>query len=256
MKSTVLFDDGNHRCLVMGRDPSIREDVIDTNQFLIVSGGKGFLVDPGGIEVFPQVLTEISHHVKIGDIETIFATHQDPDIISSLSLWSDLVPGLKVHCSWLWTSFITHFCMGTRAEIIAVPDEGAEIPVGPRQAMLEAIPAHYCHASGNFSIWDPHSRVLFSGDIGAALLPSRDSSLFVEDFEQHTRYMEGFHKRWMPSEKAIRAWVRRVRELDPEQICPQHGSVFRGEDVRLFLDWLEALEIDVFDPAPRPVEAG
>ncbi len=55
--------------------------------------------------------------------------------------------------------------------------------------------------------------------------------------------MEGFHRRWMPSNEAKNAWVARVRKLEVEQLCPQHGSILQGADVKRFLDWLEALEV-------------
>ena len=78
--------------------------------------------------------------------------------------------------------------------------------------------------------------------MGAALVP-KGAPLFVEDFGEHVKYMEGFHKRWMPSNRAKNAWVKRVRALNPELIAPQHGSIFRGADVGRFLDWIEGLQV-------------
>lgn len=61
--------------------------------------------------------------------------------------------------------------------------------------------------------------------------------------------MEGFHRRYMSSTKALRAWVRSVRRLNPKIVAPQHGAIFRDENVGKFLDWLEGLEvgIDIFE---------
>ena len=42
---------------------------------------------------------------------------------------------------------------------------------------VDAIPAHYCHSSGTFSLYDPTAGILFSGDIGADL--SGKESKFV-----------------------------------------------------------------------------
>ena len=55
--------------------------------------------------------------------------------------------------------------------------------------------------------------------------------------------MKAFHQRWMPSTSALRAWVARVRPLNPTMICPQHGSIFSGDNVGKLLDWLENLEV-------------
>jgi flavorubredoxin len=247
MKSTVLFKDGDHQWVVFGRDEGKPDEIIDTNQYAVISGGETLLIDPGGIEVFPRFLPELAHFADLSKIKGLMASHQDPDVISSLSLWLELCPEVKVYASWLWSSFITHFCMGRSVSVESIPDEGMRLPIGHSDG-VQAIPAHYCHSSGNFSVFDPRAKILFSGDIGAALLPDQSAPLFVPDFEQHIQLMEGFHLRWMPSAPALRAWVRNARELQPEMICPQHGSIFQGDDVGLFLDWLEGLDIDSVDP--------
>ena len=243
MKSHTLFEEEDHRWIVLGRDPDKSEAVIDTNEYLIVSKGQAMLLDPGGVEIFPRVLMELTKHVRLQDIRVLFASHQDPDIISSLAMWLDLCPGVKTYCSWLWTGFISHFSTGADAKLTAIPDEGMRIPIGASGREVTAIPAHYCHSSGNFSIYDPCSGILFSGDIGAALLPDQQADLFVADLHSHIRFMEKFHLRWMPSTPALRAWVASVRALNPSMICPQHGGIFRGAQVGQFLDWLESLEV-------------
>ena len=243
MKSAVIAEKGNVRWVVLGRDPERNDRVIDTNQYLIVANGQGMLLDPGGIEIFPRVLAELTRHVSLAQIRILFASHQDPDIISSLPLWLDLNPDAVTLCSRLWTGFIAHFATGSDAKMEPLADEGGEIVIPGSSARVLAVPAHYCHSSGNFSIFDPQTGTLFSGDIGAALLPGHESSLYVDDLTQHIQYMEGFHRRWMPSNTALRGWVARVRALKPTLICPQHGSIFRGAAVGQLLDWLEQLEV-------------
>ena len=98
------------------------------------------------------------------------------------------------------------------------------------------------HSSGNFNVYDPQSKILMSGDIGAAL-DKPEAPMFVEDFDEHITKMKKFHQRWMPSNKAKQDWIDRVRRLDIEIMAPQHGSIFRGDDVKRFLDWFEALEV-------------
>jgi flavorubredoxin len=251
MKSTVLYEEGGHKWIAMARDDSIDEKIIDTVQYLVVSGKGALLVDPGGIEIFPHVLTEVLANVDIEQIGGILASHQDPDIASSMSLWADICPGLVVNTPWLWEGFVRHFCMGAEIEIKGIPDQGAPIHIGNSSQTVQAIPAHYCHSSGNVSVWDQRAKILWSGDIGAALLPSKNEELFVEDFDDHVQYMEGFHMRWMPANRPLRAWVAQARELKPDMICPQHGSIFRGENVEKFLNWLEHLDVEALDPS-RP----
>jgi flavorubredoxin len=93
-------------------------------------------------------------------------------------------------------------------------------------------------------VYDPAAKILFSGDIGAALVPA-DSPIFVENFASHVKNMQYFYQRWMPSEAAKLDWIQRVRQLDIDMMCPQHGQIFRGEDVHKFLDWFEALPVGI-----------
>lgn len=243
MISKTLFDDGTHRWIVLARDPDRKDSVIDTNEYLIVSNGDAILLDPGGTEIFPSVLRTVAKLIDLSQLKAFFASHQDPDIMSSLPLWMGLCDGAKTYMPWIWEGFIAHFGVEYVERFVPLPDEGGAVAIGPRGRTLTAVPAHYCHASGNFSVYDPHAKILFSGDIGAALLPADATSLFVEDFERHVPYMRGFHQRWMPSNEAKNRWIRRVRKLEIEMLCPQHGAIFKGEQVGRFLDWFEALEV-------------
>lgn len=160
--------------------------------------------------------------------------------MSSLPLWMALSPDARIHVSWLWGKFIAHFGNSYVNRFSEIPDEGKTIRLGDQD--LQLVPAHYCHSSGNFNLYDPKAKILFSGDIGSALLPGGHPT-FVEDFDSHIQFMESFHVRWLPSNEAKDRWVRRVRKLDIKMICPQHGAVFKDENVGKFLSWLENLEV-------------
>lgn len=245
MRSEVIFDNGKHKWIAIGRDPEKNQNVIDTNEYLIIDNeDKGMILDPGGIEIFAPVLVETSKYILPENIEKMLVSHQDPDIASSLALWVNMNETMEVYCSWLWAGFISHFSMGTDFKFSTLPDEGKDIFLGTSK--LTFVPAHYCHSSGNFSLYDHVANILFSGDIGAALVPDSDYSLFVEDFDSHIQYMEGFHRRWMPSKRALQDWVVRARALKPDMICPQHGSIFKGKNVDKFLNWLESIEVGIW----------
>lgn len=235
-----LFNDGKRRWLYMGRDNDKPESCIDTNEYLVTDDEVGLLLDPGGMEIFPAVVSTISREIKPENIEAIFASHQDPDIVSSLSLWHSLNQNIKVYVPAIWISFIPHF--GADAKLTAIPDEGMTLKLG-ESSDLQIIPAHYVHSSGNFSLYDPVAKILFSGDIGAALLPDDYSDVFVKNFDKHTAYMEGFHTRWMPSNRAKNNWIERVQELDIEIMAPQHGALFGKEDTERFFEWFRELEV-------------
>lgn len=236
----TIFEDGDHRWLAVVRDSDRPDYLIDTNEYLVSVGGDAILLDPGGAEVFPAVFAALCAECDPRRISKVFASHQDPDIVSSLSMWLEFNPDLRCYISWLWTSFIPHFG-GDDRTFVAIPDMGMDIPLG--RGLLKAIPAHYLHSSGNFNLYDPKAKILFSGDIGAALLPRSESGLFVEDFDRHVGYAEAFHRRWMGSERAKRDWCSRVAAMDIDMICPQHGAIYQGEDVGRFIDWFAGLEV-------------
>ena len=75
MRSEVLFDSGDHKWIVLGRDTEKKNEVIDTNEFIVVNNGQAVLLDPGGIEIFPQVLTEMTRFVSTENIKAIVASH-------------------------------------------------------------------------------------------------------------------------------------------------------------------------------------
>lgn len=241
-KAEVIYENGDHRWLAIVRDPERPAYLIDTNEYLVSVGDDAILLDPGGSEIFPAVFSALCAEYDPRRISKIFASHQDPDIASSLSMWLEFNPDLKCYISWLWSGFVPHYG-GTGDTFVAIPDAGMDIPVGRGQ--LRAIPAHYLHSSGNFHLYDPNAKILFSGDVGAALLPSGENALFVENFDRHIGYAEGFHRRWMGSERAKREWCARVADMDIDLLCPQHGAIYRGDDVRRFIDWFAHLEVGV-----------
>ncbi len=240
MKKTVLYDDGNIQWVVFGRDSSKPDSIIDTNEYLVQCQDETILIDPGGVEIFPNVLTAVSEHVELNTIKAFLCSHQDPDIMSSLPLWMALTPDAKIYLSWLWEGFVSHFGNEFSSNFVQIPDEGLQLTLG--QSSFQLVPAHHLHSAGNFHLFDPCSGILFTGDVGAALLPV-DHGMFVEDFEAHTQFMEKFHLRWMPSNSAKDIWLNRVRKLGVKMICPQHGAIFKGENVEKFFDWFDDLEL-------------
>jgi flavorubredoxin len=247
-KAHTIFQDGSHRWVAIVRDPDKPSYLIDTNEYVVMSGTEALLTDPGGMEIFPAVFSALSTEIDPRQIRNIFSSHQDPDIISSLALWLEFNPQLRCYLSRLWVSFIPHFG-GDHDTFIAIPDEGMPMPLGSLE--LQAVAAHYLHSSGNFHIYDPKARVYFSGDVGAALLPPGDDALYVSNFDRHIPLMEGFHRRWMGSNEAKLDWCERVSKLKIDMLCPQHGSIFRGADVGRFIDWFAGLEVGLHTFAPQ-----
>lgn len=240
----VLFDNGNHLCLCF--DDLVSGDGVQSNQFLIVDDEMRMLLDPGGDLTYTPLSLGLSRLFPLQDLDYIFASHQDPDIIAAIDKWL-LHTRARVICSQLWARFLPHLtanylaaCHGisTYDRVVALPDRGSSVQLG--RCHLKMLPAHFLHSVGNFQLYDPVSKILFSGDMGASLV---DDASPVVDFVNHIPSMAGFHRRYMACNKVCRMWVKMVREMDVAMIVPQHGRPFVGEAmIGAFLDWIENLE--------------
>lgn len=239
MLTKEIYSGSKHQWYFFGRDPDRPSAIIDTNQYMVRTSNNALLMDPGGIELFSSMLANTVKQVPVQQITHLFSSHQDPDVISSLGLWDRALEKATLHAPWLWEGFIRHFGMEA-ISFSPIADEGGTIVLDGIQ--LQFVPAHYLHSSGNFHVYDPHAKILMSGDIGAAL-EKPDVPLFVENFDEHVKHMKMFHQRWMPSNRAKRDWVERVSKLEIEIMCPQHGRIFRGDDVKRFLEWFDNLEV-------------
>ena len=237
--ATEIWANDRRRWILIARDPDCADHLIDTNEYVLENAEEALLTDPGGFEIFPAVFAALSGELDATKVVHLFASHQDPDVISSLSLWLRFNPNIRCHISWLWQSFVPHFG-GERETFAPIPDEGHTIVAAG--ANLQAIPAHYLHSSGNHHLYDPEAKLLFSGDVGAALLPP-GSGLFVTDFSAHIKNAEGFHRRWMGSNAAKLDWCERAAAMSIELLCPQHGAIYRGKDVERFINWFAELEV-------------
>ncbi|MFA6145700.1 MAG: MBL fold metallo-hydrolase [Sulfurimonas sp.] len=237
---TLLYDDGAHKCIMFAlEDEEHQEYSLSVNQYLIIQNESAILIDPGCGAIFDELYDAISRHIDPSKIKYIFFSHQDPDVAGSISQWS-IATTAQLVMSQLWVRFMGHYGLMDIGRIVALSDHGARIKFANN--FLQFIPAHFLHSPGNFSLYDSRSKILFSGDIGAAIASPQNLNKDVNDFAEHRPYLEGFHSRYMAGNRFCRAWVKCVRAYDISTIAPQHGSLFRGETVIKFLDWFEVLK--------------
>jgi len=154
-----------------------------------------------------------------------------------------MITGADAICSDVWLRFIPHDGVDKFVEhrLHGFPDQGGFLSLEDCDVMI--LPAHYLHACGNFQVYDPISKILYTGDLGASIGIEYQ---IVPDFDAHIPFMKGFHERYMGSTKAVTAWAKMVRQLDIEMIAPQHGAAFQGKEmVNQFIDWLDSLTVGI-----------
>jgi flavorubredoxin len=246
--SVELFRKGAHACLMFSRLGDEGGDAVQSNQFLIVHGDTGAILDPGGNLAYHELYLGMTKHFAPHKLAAILASHADPDIIASLDRWMTATDA-PVLISRLWERFAPHFCKPgkTAGRVRGLPDAGERLVFGSGDNAFElwALPAHFMHAEGNFQFYDPVSRILFSGDLGASLGVGLNPEQAVTSLAAHIPRMEGFHRRYMVSNKILRLWAAMVRGLKIDMIVPQHGSPMAGAAVGEFIDWIEQLPCGV-----------
>jgi flavorubredoxin len=243
MRNIKLFESEAHRFVLLNESEPGEEEGIRSNQYLIMHGDAGVLLDPGGFGVMPRVLAEMLRYLDPQQIRGIFLSHQDPDIVGGISTWLELTQ-CPVYVSRIWMRFLPHYGLKDMSCFVGVPDEGMAWDITP-EFHLKIVPAHFLHSEGQTNVYDPVSRILFSGDIGAAMLPMDKDDAFVDDFASHLPFISGFHRRYMCSNKAIRCWLDTIAGLEIDMIAPQHGPVYRGQAVHDFLGWLKDLQCGI-----------
>lgn len=240
MRNITLYADERHKFILLNETEGGEEEGIHSNQYLITDGDSAVLMDPGGFGVMPRVLAELLRHTTPKNIKAIILSHQDPDIVGGLTTWLEITD-CPVYISRIWLRFIPHYGIGGIKRFVGVPDAGMPLDIAPGFP-LRLVPAHFLHSEGQINVYDPKAKILFSGDIGAAVMPEDGNSAFVDDFAAHLPHIEGFHRRYMTCNRAARLWVDTVSTLDMRMIAPQHGPVYRGRAVAEFLAWMKELQ--------------
>ncbi|WP_085317864.1 oxygen-binding di-iron domain-containing protein [Derxia lacustris] len=240
-----LYRDANHACLMFTDLGHESDQAVQSNQFLIINNGTGAIIDPGGNLAYNELYLGMTAHFPPSQLTAILASHADPDIIASLDRWLTTTASATVYISKIWDRFAPHFCKRGKTEgrIVGIGDAGARIPLGGTE--LIALPAHFLHAEGNFQFYDPVSRILFSGDLGASFGSGLDAKSPITSLAPHLPRMEAFHRRYMVSNKVLRFWAKMVKQLDIRLMVPQHGAPLGGAAVNEFIDWVQTLPCGV-----------
>ncbi len=240
--SMELYRSADHVCMLFSDLVRSEDgDAVQANQCLIVHRGRGMLLDPGGNLTYSDLLMTMGRYCLPKDLDYLFASHADPDIVASLPRWM-LNSQARVLIPSMWARFVPHFATGRVApeRIIGISDRGGRVNLAGCELLI--LPAHYLHSEGNLQVYDPVSKLLFSGDLGTSVLPTGQSVTPVTDFRAHIGHMQRFHTRYMVCNRALRFWADMVSDLDVAGIVPQHGAPMLGRAmVSEFIAWVREL---------------
>lgn len=212
------------------------------------------MIDPGSSSDFSVVTTKTTSLIGGMDrLSAIFINHQDPDVGSSASLISArFAPKAALLASEDTWRLIVHQNL-PRARFVATDKfkNGFRLPTGHK---VLPVPSPFCHFRGAVMLYDPETRVLFTGDLFGGLTEPTAQGLWAD--ESDWPGMRAFHQLYMPTNAALARAVAVIRALEPavEIIAPQHGRLIRGPLVKVFLDRIERLQVglDIIDESQDP----
>lgn len=209
------------------------------------------LIDPGSSSDFAQVSTKVTSLIGgLDRLSAVFINHQDPDVGSSASIISArYAPKAGILCSEDTWRLIVHQNL-PRGRFIATEkfSHGLNVPTGHR---LLPVPSPFCHFRGAVMLYDPETRVLFTGDLFGGITDVNAQGLWADESDWNG--IRAFHQIYMPVNLALQRVVATIRQLEPgvEIIAPQHGRLIRGPLLQTFLDRMEKLPVglDIMDEA-------
>jgi flavorubredoxin len=237
------------------------------NPYLIVEGDRAVLIDAGSRPDFAVVMMKILQTgIAPEQIAALIYHHVDPDLCGSMSNMVDICdnPELFILSHADNNMFISYYLEREKRSLLqSIDDHGLAFDCGGRKLQFFRTP--YAHNAGSFVTYDAKTRTLFSSDLFGS--HSSQWELFLE-LDDECRVCGGdrrcalekpycplpdilaFHRKTMPSGKALRHAMGVIEKLDIERIAPQHGSILtRKKDIEFLIGKLAALEdvgIDAF----------
>lgn len=242
--AVLLIDKGLHKVYWVGTTAA---KAFRSNIYLIKDMNEGIIIDCGSRDEFKETVSRIKQVMPISSITKIFANHQDPDVTSAMVDWLDLNPNIEIITSPNTNMLIQHYMTDKQEYKYYNTENNPSMTLGSG-AVLEFIPSPFMHAPGAVTVYNRHTKTLFSGDVWAAI--SLEWKLILEDdFSEHQENMDLFHEGYIASNKAARNFLINFKEREVEHIMPQHGSIIIDENVSKAFKYIQNLKcgIDYFN---------
>ncbi len=200
----------------------LEHDPFQCHPYLIVNGDESILIDPGSMIEFDAIVKKVQSITDISTIKYIVLHHQDPDLCASVPDLEHLIArdDLKIITHSRMTPLIKHYL--TTSDYYEIDKQQLQLHT-TSGLCLEFLTTPYCHSPGAFVSYDPHSKVLFSGDIFGGIEESWEFFAKEDYFDQAKQ----FHAEYMPSKDIFNYALNKIEQLDLELIAPQHGSIIQ-----------------------------
>lgn len=235
-----------------------RQAGLHCNPYLIVDNGEAVVIDGGSRPDFATVMMKILQTgIAPDQIKALLYQHYDPDLCGSIPNFESLIKNkdLKIISASENLMFIRHYSVSSKLIPISKLDYQFTFSSGRR---LQFIKTPYSHSGGSIVTFDPTSGILFSSDLLGSL--GTEWGLFLSlrpdcmDCVNLSKCPQGrkncpindmldFHKKLMPSTKALRYSIEKILEVPFKIVAPQHGSIIRDQKImRYVFERLASLE--------------
>jgi len=230
------------------------------NPYLLVEGDQAVLIDGGSRPDFAVVMMKILQAgLQPGQITALIYHHYDPDLCGSMPNLVDIIynPALKIFSDPLDRVFLTYY-LGKENHPLLKTVNFSERGYTFNSRKLRFIRTPFCHNAGSFMTYDTKTKVLFTSDLFGSFSKTWDLYINLSpgcytcrDYQNcpnRRTYCPlpdilSFHRRIMPSGKALKYAMDQIRPLDIDVIAPQHGGIIsKKEDIAFLIDKLANLE--------------
>jgi len=230
------------------------------NPYLVIEGDEAVLIDAGSRPDFPLVMMKILQTGFSPDkIVALIYQHPDPDLCGSMSNMVDICTNteLRILSEPNNNIFLSYYIERNKRHLLKSIDEyDFKFSFGGR--ILQFFKTPYAHNAGSFVTYDKKTKTLFTSDLFGSI--SRQWDLFLQLNDDcyacrdyvHCTCQQGycllqdileFHKKVIPSEKALKYAMDVIGRLDVQMIAPQHGSILtKKKDIDLLIERLGTLK--------------
>ncbi len=202
-----------------------------------------FLIDPGAPADFPIISKKISTvSGSLSKVHLYSLSSPTPDVcMNTIYLRNTNNKAICLTSEENWAQILHYEIHPKSVKLINSFNENtAPFATGHK---IQFIATPYCPYFGSFMIYDPDTRILFSGSLFSGL-DSHDGQPRLYAKEDDWDGIRAYHQTYMPSGKALRLALEKINALEPTPllIAPQHGMILRGsmlDDVLQRLNFLE-----------------